>query len=50
MTSPTADSRIARISSIRGPGQKLPRASIVRVAGGERSGSVMAVGPFAAVR
>src|SRR3990172_11101932 len=30
-TSPTWDSRIPRMSSIRGPGQKLPRASMVRV-------------------
>src|SRR5665811_1080366 len=31
IVSPTSDSLIARISSMRGPGQKLPRASTVRV-------------------
>mgnify|MGYP006952618358 CR=1 FL=1 len=31
ITSPTAASRMARMSSISGPGQKLPRASTVRV-------------------
>ena len=31
MTSPTWLSRMARMSSINGPGQKLPRASTVRV-------------------
>src|SRR3970040_2371154 len=33
-TSPTWDSRMPRMSSIRGPGQKLPRASMVRVMAG----------------
>ena len=36
-TSPTWDSRMPRMSSIRGPGQKLPRASIVRVMAGRVS-------------
>jgi hypothetical protein len=40
-TSPTFDSRIARISSIRGPGQKLPRASMVRTAVGSAMVAVM---------
>src|SRR5512143_1352416 len=38
-TSPTWDSRMARMSSIRGPGQKLPRASIVRGAAAVAVGS-----------
>ena len=33
MTAPTSDSRMARMSSISGPGQKLPRASTMRVVG-----------------
>src|SRR5688500_10486988 len=44
MTWPTCDSRMVRISSISGPGQKLPRASTRRVAwGGESTRAVMAV-------
>src|SRR5512141_654312 len=35
MTVPTADSRMARMSSISGPGQKLPRASMVRSIAGD---------------
>src|SRR6478672_2317765 len=41
ITSPTWPSRIARMSSISGPGQKLPRASTVRVIVGILSVSVM---------
>src|SRR4026207_2253326 len=33
ITSPTSDSRMARMSSISGPGQKLPRASTIRFTG-----------------
>src|SRR6187431_3598201 len=44
MTSPTWLSRMARMSSINGPGQKLPRASTVRLM--EIAVSVMADVPF----
>src|SRR6188768_3798471 len=44
MTSPTWLSRMARMSSISGPGQKLPRASTVRLM--EIAVSVMADIPF----
>src|SRR4029453_9756799 len=41
MTWPGPPSRIARMSSIRGPGQKLPRASTIRVTSGEASVAIM---------
>ena len=43
IVSPTSDSLIARMSSISGPGQKLPRASIVRVTW---SALAVSVSPF----
>ena len=42
MSVPTSDSRMARMSSINGPGQKLPRASMSRVV-------VVVVGPMVTV-
>src|SRR3989337_2229922 len=46
MTSPTWDSRMARMSSISGPGQKLPRASMVRVMAGLAGVSSMSLTSF----
>src|SRR3989304_4628182 len=43
MTSPTWDSRIARMSSRRGRGRKLPRASVVRVMAGVEGVSSMSL-------